>query len=414
MAKTTPLTNTEVKQAKPKDKVYKLSDGGGLQLRVKPSGTKLWLLDYFRPHTNKRTTLSLGSYPEISLKEARAKRQNAKELLANEIDPKTEREEIRTKQTDSLNNTFYAVSTNWLEIHKTKVAPKTTRDIWNSLENHIFPTLGKLPISKLKATTVIKTIKPVAAKGSLEATRKLCQRINNIMIFAVNTGVIENNPLAGINQAFKSPVVTNRPTLKPEELPQLMQKLTVANIKIVTRCLIEWQLHTMVRPSEATGAMWSEINVKNKLWLIPAERMKQKRDHQVPLTNQTLALLDFIKPISGHTEFIFPSERIPKNHVNNETANTALKRMGFKNKLVAHGLRSIASTTLNEQGFDFDVIEAALAHVDSNEVRRAYNRTDYLERRRVMMTWWSEHIQKAATGDMSLSGSTKGLTIVNK
>ena len=178
------------------------------------------------------------------------------------------------------------------------------------------------------------------------------------------------------------------PTLLPSELPELMQTLANASIKIVTRFLIEWQLHTMVRPSEVSGAMWSEIDFDNKLWNIPGERMKKKRPHSVPLTPQTLNLLNAIKPISGHREFIFPADRKPTQASCSKTANKALSRMGFKGRLVAHGMRSIASTTLNEQGFDGDVIESALAHQEQNEVRKAYNQAQYLERRKALMNWF--------------------------
>lgn len=200
------------------------------------------------------------------------------------------------------------------------------------------------------------------------------------MTFAVNTGVIEHNPLAGIKEAFEKPKKQNMPTIRPDEIPELMKAISYASIKITTRCLIEWQLHTMVRSSEAAKAKWQEIDFENKLWNIPAENMKMKKPHSVPLTEQTLSLLTMMKPISGHREYIFPADRTPKNHANTETVNVALKRMGFKNRLVAHGMRALASTTLNEQGFDPDVIESALAHVDKNEVRRAYNRAEYLER----------------------------------
>ncbi len=192
--------------------------------------------------------------------------------------------------------------------------------------------------------------------------------------------------------------------LKPNELPELMNAITNASIKKVTRFLIEWQLHTMSRPAEAAGARWGEIDLENKLWIVPAERMKKRKEHKVPLTAQTIALLEELKPISGHRDFLFPSDRDPKKPCNSQTANMALKRMGFENRLVSHGLRSLASTTLNEQGFGPDDIEAALAHVDKNQVRSAYNRTDYLERRRPMMSWWSEHITAASEGNISLAG----------
>ncbi len=271
--------------------------------------------------------------------------------------------------------------------------------------------MGRIPLHKITAIKAIDTLKPLAAKGSLETIKRICQRLNEVMVYAVNTGVIENNPLTGIRQAFQNPAKQHLPTLKPEELPTLLQKLSTASIKYTTRCLIEWQLHTMVRPSEASGTRWDEIDLNTGLWQIPAERMKGKKEHIVPLTHHCLTLLELMKPISSKSVYVFPSDRDPRKHANAATANMALRRMGFEKQLVAHGLRSLASTTLNEQGFDADVIEAALAHIGSNEVRNAYYRANYLERRKPVMQWWSDHIEQAASGNISLGGS-KGLKVV--
>ena len=232
------------------------------------------------------------------------------------------------------------------------------------------------------------------------------------MVYAVNTGLIHANPLSGISKAFSTPKAVNLPTLKPEQLPELMATVNGASIKLVTRCLIEWQLHTMVRPAEAAGARWDEIGANKALWEIPAERMKKSRAHIIPLSPQALNLLDILKPLSGHREFLFPADRNPRKPANSQTANMALKRMGFGGRLVSHGLRALASATLNEQGFDPDVIEAALAHVDQNAIRAAYNRAEYLERRRVMMCWWSDHIEQAAVGNLSLSANAQHLRVI--
>jgi integrase len=413
MARTTkPLTNTEVKQAKPKDKIYTLSDGSGLQLRIKPNGSKMWLFDYLKPHTKKRTCISFGLYPALSIADARNKRDEAKKLLIKDIDPKEFRDEKKYLNEVAQNNTLQHIASQWLEIKKSKVSSNHTSDIWRSLELHIFPNLGKVPIHKITAVKTIDTIQRVAAKGSLDTVKRLCQRLNEIMVYAVNSGMITANPLSGIKQAFQSPEKQHLPTIKPEQLPTLMQALSIASIKITTRCLIEWQLHTMVRPSEAAGTQWSEIDFDNNLWEIPAQRMKKKKKHVVPLSPQSLALLELMKPISFQSKYVFPSDRNFKAHTHPATANTALKRMGFHKQLVAHGLRALASTTLNEQGFDYDVIETALAHTGSNEVRNAYNRADYIERRKRLMNWWSEHIENAATGNMSLTGK-KGLRLAN-
>lgn len=410
--KTKPLTNTEVKQAKPRERLYSLYDGDGLQLRIMPSGSKRWLFDYKRPYTKKRTCLSLGAYPALSLASARKKRTEAKELLAKDIDPQEYRDEQSRISEKAQNNTLEYIAAQWLEVKKADISVDHATDTWRSLELHIFPHLGKVPIHKITAIKAIDTIKPIAAKGSLETIKRLCQRLSEIMIYAVNTGIIKSNPLAGISKAFQKPAKQHLPTLKPEELPLLLHTLSTASIKYTTRCLIEWQLHTMVRPSEAAGTRWDEINLETAIWHIPAERMKRKKEHIIPLSRQCLTLLELMKPISGRSQFVFPSDRDPKKHSNPQTANTAIKRMGFDKRLVAHGMRSLASTILNEEGFDGDVIEAALAHIGNNEVRNAYNRANYLERRKPVMEWWSDQIEKAATGNMCLTGN-RGLKIVS-
>jgi integrase len=402
---TRPLTNTEVDKAKPKAKVSSLFDGEGLELKINPTGTKRWIFKYYKPITKKRTNLTFGVYPAVSLAEARKLRTKAKELLAKDIDPKEHKDQLSRQHKEQLENTLLNIAAKWFEVKKTQVSSDYAVDVWRSLELHVLPDLGKYPISEVTAPIAIKTVKPIAEKGSLETVKRLNQRLNEIMSYAVNTGVIHSNPLAGVKAAFEKPKKQNMPTIKPDELPQFLQALSIASIKIVTRYLIEWQLHTMIRPGEAVKAKWSEIDFEQSLWNVPAETMKKKRPHSVPLTQQALNLLNAIKPISGHREYIFPADRNPRKHANESTANAAIKRMGYKGKLVAHGLRSVASTTLNEQGFDSDVIEAALAHVDSNEVRRAYNRADYLKRRATMMAWWSDHIEKCAMGNFSLSGT---------
>jgi integrase len=413
MAKrTTPLTNTEVKQAKARDKQYKLSDGDGLQLRVMPNGSKQWLLDYIKPINKKRTSMTFGKYPAVSLAEARKKRVAARELLAKDIDPKEFKDDKHREQLLSASNTFKSVATDWFDIKKTTIAENTAKSLWRKFENHVFPKLGHRPIDKILAPEAIEALKPLAAKGNLETTGKIIGHLNNIMTHAVNTGILHHNPLSGIRSAFQTPKVTNMATIRPNELGQLMKDISYASIKLVTRCLIEWQLHTMTRPSESAKAQWSEIDLENKLWVIPAERMKMRLEHKVPLSPQAIEILERLKPVSGDRKHLFPSYNNHHTHCNTESANKALGRMGYKNRLVAHGLRALASTTLNEQGHDPDVIEAALAHVDKNGVRRVYNRAEYIERRRVLMCWWSQHIEDAASGKTTIKDNLKHLNVI--
>ncbi|WP_406731781.1 integrase domain-containing protein [Vibrio scophthalmi] len=416
MARTVrPLTFTEVNKAKPKEKEYTLSDGQGLMLSVRPSGSKVWLFKYNKPYINKRTNISFGSFPEVSIADARKLRLEASTLLKRDIDPREEREQRRYKKLAEYDHSFEKVAASWMEVKRSSITEDHADDIWRSLELHLFGKLGKKPIGTLTAIETINTLKPIAAKGSLETVKRLCQRINEVMGFALNTGVIQSNPLSKIHAAFHAPKKKHMPTITPDELPAFMKSLSRASVKLTTRCLIEWQLHTITRPKESSGAMWSEINWDNLVWTIPAERMKNNRDHSIPITPEMLELLEIMKPISAHRVHIFPADRDPKKPTNSQTANAAIKRMGYQGKLVSHGLRAIASTALNEQGFNSDVIEAALSHVDGNEVRRAYNRTDYLEQRRPLMCWWSEFIDTARVGKSNDSFyKIKHLKVINE
>jgi len=398
------LSDTALKKAKAEDKDIILSDGNGLQVKVRKSGSKLWNFNYYHPITKKRINMGLGKYPDISIVNARKLAQEARELVALGTDPKEHRDETLAFKRAQEELTLNKVALEWFEVKKQSLTKDYGEDIWRSLNKHILSVIGKYPIGKINAPQVIKILKPIEAKGTLETVKRLCLYLRKIMIHAVNSGYINANPLAGISEVFKKPQKQNMPSLKPEELPELMQTLAIASIKRVTRFLIEWQLHTLTRPGEAAGTRWDEIDFGNKLWTIPPERMKKRREHVIPLSKQALELLEAIKPISGHREFVFPSDRNPRNHINNETANMALKRMGFAGRLVSHGLRSLGSTTLNEHEFNPDVIEAALAHVDKNQVRSAYNRAEYIEKRRELMNWWSDHISKASQGTLSVTG----------
>ncbi|MGO3013191.1 MAG: integrase domain-containing protein [Hafnia alvei] len=385
---TRPLTNNEILKAKPREKDFTLHDGDGLFLLVKTSGKKLWRFRYQRPKSVSRTNLSLGAYPALTLAAARQIRDQHLSLLAQAVDPQQQQEMVSEQRQIELDSVFSTVAANWFQLKSKSVTPDYAKDIWRSLDKDVFPAIGEIPVQEIKARTIIEALEPIKARGALETVRRLVQRINEIMIYAVNTGLIDANPASSVGMAFERPKKQNMPTLRPEELPKLMRSLVMSNLSVSTRCLIEWQLLTLVRPSEASGARWVEIDLNAKIWTIPAERMKAKREHIVPLSPQALEILQIMTPISAHREYVFPSRNDPKQPMNSQTANAALKRIGYGGKLVAHGLRSIASTALNEQGFNADVIEAALAHSDKNEVRRAYNRSTYLNKRIELMNWW--------------------------
>ncbi len=399
------LTAKQVQSAKPKDKLYRLSDGGNLYFCVRPSNSRSWQFRYTKPGQNKVTYMSFGTYPDITLAEAREKALAARKLISEGIDPQLAREEQKAKVIVEQNATFQVVAEQWKAAKEGRVKEKTLHGNWRKLELYAFPSLGSIPVSKISAPIAIAALRPIEDQGLLETVKRTAQLMNEVMNYAVNSGVIHANPLSGIRDVFKKHKVEHMKALPPHEINELIRTVATANIQLVTRFLIEWQLHTMVRPNEASGARWEEIDMANKLWIIPAERMKPGREHVVPLTEQTLAILEAIKPISGHREYIFPSSRNPKVPTDSETANKALGRMGFKDRTTAHGLRALASTTLNEQGFEADVIEAALSHTDKNQIRKAYNRSDYLDARRELMCWWSMYIEKSSYGSYSVTGT---------
>ncbi|MDG3413174.1 tyrosine-type recombinase/integrase [Vibrio parahaemolyticus] len=397
------LTDKKVKSIKPTDKEQLLSDGQGLQLRVMPNGTKSWRFVYKSPATGKRGNMALGTYPILSIANARKKAEGCRELVALDIDPKHHKREEKEKSEAIHQHTLFNVSHNWIELKKSEVTEDYAKDIWRSFELHVFPTLSSQPISMITAQSVIETLKVVEAKGSLETVRRLTQRLNEVMVYAMNCGLLQANPISNILAAFKKPTKQNMKKLESNELPALMNALANASIKRSTRCLIEFQLHTMTRPNEAAGAKWAEFDLLKRVWLIPKERMKKRKEHRIPLTEEVINLLKTMRAMNGNSEYVFPSIKDPKKPMHSQTANMALKRMGFKDRLVSHGMRAMASTILNENGHDFVLVEAALAHAIGDSTQRSYNRTDYLERRRDLMDWWSKHIVNASQSRVSLA-----------
>lgn len=409
---TKPLTDTEIKNARPKEVEYTLHDGDGLQLLIKTSGKKVWQYRYSRPFNQKRAKLTFGPYPEVTLADARQRRHEARTLLTKDIDPYTHQQSLRRQALEAQSNTFKIVAGQWLQLKKSSITADYASDIWRSLEKDIFPAIGEISITDIKAPTLVQAIQPVQSRGALETVRRLCQRINEVMIYAMNAGLIDTAPSINISKAFEKPQKKHMPSIRPDQLPQLMQTMRLASIELPTRCLFMWQLLTLTRPSEASDTRWQEIDLDAREWRIPAERMKMKRAHIVPLSVQALAVLELMRPLSSQREYVFSSRIKPLQPMSSQTVNAALKRAGLGGILVSHGMRSIASTALNEQGFPPDVIEAALAHVDKNEVRRAYNRSDYLEQRRPMMQWWADFVKAADNGSLLESG-IRGLKAIN-
>lgn len=393
------LTDTEIKSTKPADKEINLFDGDGLILRIAPlskGGKKNWYFRYAVPVTKKRTKVSLGTYPHLTLARARALRDEYLSLLANGIDPQIHNNDKANALKNATEHTLQAVARKWLDekVKTSGISQDHAEDIWRSLERNIFPGLGNVPINEIRPKLLKQHLDPIEQRGVLETLRRIISRLNEIFRYAATEELIEFNPADNLGQRFSKPKKQNMPALPPSELPRFLLVLNNASVRLETRLLIEWQLLTWVRPGEAVRTRWADIDIDNSMWNIPAEFMKMKKPHKVPLSKEALRVLESMKAISGHREWVFPSIKAPLNHMHEQTANAAIIRMGFGGELVAHGMRSIARTAAEESvQFRTDVLEAALAHSKKDEIIAAYNRADYLAERVVLMQWWSDYVQ---------------------
>ncbi len=393
------LTDTEIKSTKPSDKEINLFDGDGLMLRIAPlsrGGKKNWYFRYAVPVTKKRTKVSLGTYPHLTLARARVLRDEYLSLLANGIDPQVHNNDKANALKNATEHTLQAVARKWLDekVKTSGISKDHAVDIWRSLERNIFPGLGNVPIKEIRPKLLKQHLDPIEQRGVLETLRRIISRLNEIFRWAATEELIEFNPADNLGQRFSKPKKQNMPALPPSELPRFMAALANASIRLETRMLIEWQLLTWVRPGEAVRARWADIDTESKIWNIPPEFMKMKRPHKVPLSKEALRILENMQPISSHREWIFPSIKTPLTHMHEQTANAALIRMGLGGELVAHGMRSIARTAAEECGkFRTEVLESALAHTKSTEIIAAYNRAEYLVERADLMQWWGDYIQ---------------------
>lgn len=348
------------------------------------------------PVSKKRTKMSLGTYPHLTLARARALRDEYLSLLANGIDPQVHNTQKANALKDATEHTFQAVAKKWLDekVKTSGISQDHANDIWRSLERNIFPTLGDTPIKDIRPKMLKQHLDPIEKRGVLETLRRIISRLNEIFRYAATEELIEFNPADNLAQRFSKPKKQNMPALPPSELPRFLMVLNNASVRLETRLLIEWQLLTWVRPGEAVRARWADIDTGNSMWNIPAEFMKMKKPHKVPLSKEALRVLESMKAISGHRAWVFPSIKAPLNHMHEQTANAAIIRMGFGGELVAHGMRSIARTAAEESSkFRTEVLEAALAHSKKDEIIAAYNRAEYLAERVVLMQWWSGYVQ---------------------
>lgn len=389
------LSDAKARNAKPRSKPYKIADGEGLFLLVMPSGSKYWRLKYF--FGGKEKLLALGVYPEVDLALARERRAEARKVLAIGNDPAAVKQEARRLATQRSNNTFEAVGREWFETRRHEWAPSSVEINLRRLERHVFPELGPKPIASITPPEVLATLRRVEAKGTLETAKRLMQMCGQIFMYAIATGRAERNPVPDLRGALKSPVPKHHAFLKVTDLPLYLKNLDSYDGSLQTQLALRLLLLTFVRTTELRAAHWGEIDWDKAEWRIPAERMKMREMHIVPLSKQAIAVLRQLEQSTGHQQYVFQNQQKPTTFMSENTMLYALYRMGYHSRTTGHGFRSTASTILNEHGFAPDVIERQLAHNERNSVRAAYNHAQYLPERRIMMQWWADYLDELKT-----------------
>lgn len=392
-----PLTDTAARQAKFTDKAQKLFDEKGLFLLVNQSG-KYWRVKY--RFNNKEKTLALGVYPEVSLKEARLKRDDARKALAEGNDPGLIRKQSKLAAKIAGDNSFENIAREWHNTQLARWSVSHGQRVLNSLEEDAFPLLGQYPITELTAPLILEAIRKIERRGATETAGRVLQRISSVIRFAIQTSRATYNPASDLTGVLTATKVEHRPALPRSELPEFFRRLEVEPLHPATKLAIRLLMLTMTRPGEVRFAKWSEFDFERAEWRIPAERMKMREEHLVPLSRQTLAVLEELKLHTGHRELLFPSQTTLTKPISENTMVYAFGRMGYKGIATPHGMRALASTTLNEEGFDPDVIERQLAHAERNKVRAAYHRAQYLDERRKLLQWWADFLESQAGGNI--------------
>ncbi len=386
-----PLSDAACRNAKPRDRDFKTSDGGGLYLMVRPAGSKLWRMAY--RFEGKQKTLSFGAYPAISLAEARRRRDAAKRVLSDGRDPGA-----RSALLDGVaEGSFEAVAREWYNVRKRTWAASYGGRVIARLEQDVFPDIGARPIEQITAPEILAMLRKVEARAVYETAKRLRQTVGQIFRYAVATGRAERDPAADLRGALRRPGRSKRHArLEPEELSEFFGKLAVYDGERQTALGVELVAHTFVRTKELRFAKKPEfkLDTHEPFWRIPGERMKVKRgDHIVPLTTQTVTIVRELSKVAGDSEWLLPGDR-GNRPISENTLLYALYRIGYHKRATIHGFRGLASTVLNESGkFESDWIEKQLAHDEADQVRAAYNAAQYLSQRREMMTWWSNYLQ---------------------
>jgi integrase len=391
------LTDIAIKRSKNKDKPYKLSDSGGLYLLINPNSSKYWRLKY--RFQGKEKVLALGVYPELSLLEARERRDQAKKVLSNGSDPSELKKSLKRETQALHNHTFEAIAREW---HHTKLSSWTERHahyVLKRLESDVFDAIGTRPIAQISAPELLSLIRKIEARGALDISHRVLQSCGQIFRYAIATGRAERNPTSELKGALKSASKSHYNHLMASELPEFLEKLEQYDGHLYTKLAIKLLMLTFVRTGELRGARWEEINIEKAEWRIPAERMKKREPHIVPLSNQALAVLERLQTYTRKSLYVFPNLANSKKCMSENTVLYALYRMGYHSRATGHGFRATASTILNENGFRSDIIERQLAHAERNKVRASYNHAQYLSERKTMMQWWGDYLDKQRLDD---------------
>ncbi|QIZ47828.1 tyrosine-type recombinase/integrase [Dickeya zeae] len=384
------LTDIKIKKAKAQDKPYTLNDGNGLSLLIDSTGTKGWRFRY--RFAGKPKLISFGTYDNVSLAEARKKRDEAKAMLANGINPSDARRAEKLSLQFSTENTFEAVAREW---HASKLSTWSegyAKEVIRYLEKEIFPFLGKRPIDQITPLELLAVLQKIEKRGALEQASKIRRRCGEVFRYAVVTGRARYNPAPDLASAMNKPQSQHFPFLTESELPEFVAALNNYTGSKITKYATQLLMLTGVRTIELRAAKWDEFDLDNALWEIPKERMKKRRPHLVPLSTQAIAILKELKTLTGYYEFVFPGRNDTRKPISDATINKVIKNLGYHGRLTGHGFRHTMSTILHEHGFDSTWIEMQLAHVDKNSIRGAYNHAQYLEGRSRMLRWYSDFI----------------------
>jgi integrase len=394
------LTDTAVRNTKPKEKAYKLFDGGGLFLMVNPKGSRYWRLKY--RYQGKEKLLALGVYPDVSLKTARDRRDAARAQIADGIDPSQARKATKAAQSDA--DSFEAVAREWWGQREPNWSKTHSSRILLRLNKDVFPWVGKRPIGEITAPELLTVLRRIENRGAVETAHRIHQSCGQIFRYAVATGRAERDPSADLKGALPPTRQKHHASITdPKKVGELLRAIEGYEGSLVTRCALQLASLTFVRPGELRHAEWSEINIDKAEWRISAEKMKMSAVHIIPLSSQALSVLREIQPLTGHGKYVFPGIRSLKRPMSENTVNAALRRLGYtKDEMTGHGFRSMASTILNEQGWHRDAIERQLAHAERNSVRAAYNYAEHLPERVRMMQAWADYLDSLKQGAIVL------------